>query len=167
MRHRSRAGAVPRGHFDHAAARLVPVVAWQRRVAKLSLHLHRRGDRRLARSERAARQQGRREQRSLHGGVWMDAGGGLVGEQRSGHTHNPGLPHIRRSRRGQIDRYYLGEEHEVCKGATSERERQGHQPRVRQQVFREGFGARVGDTRRAPACGLPHCTAPRAAPSCL
>ena len=76
MRHRSRAGAVPRGHFDHAAARLVPVVAWQRRVAKLSLHLHRRGDRRLARCERAARQQGGREQRSLHGAVeWMPAAG--------------------------------------------------------------------------------------------
>ena len=75
-RHRRRAWAVPRLQFVHAAARLVPVVAWQRRVAKLSLHLHRRSDGRLARSERAARQQGGREQRSLHGAVeWMPAAG--------------------------------------------------------------------------------------------
>ena len=96
-RHRRRAWAVPRLQFVHAAARLVPVVAWQRRVAKLSLHLHRRGDRRLARCERAARQQGGREQRSLHGAVCVDAGGGLVGEQRSGRFSRVSLRSIHAS----------------------------------------------------------------------
>ena len=48
-------------------ARLVPVVAWQRRVAKLSLRLHRGSNRRLACCERAACQQCGRKQRSLHG----------------------------------------------------------------------------------------------------